>query len=187
MMDDREIIQLYKDRSEKAITETASQYGPYCYSIIYRILKNEEDTRECFNDVCYRVWNTIPPADPPDLRLFLGKISRCRALDRLRQRDAQKRGGAGMTFFSEMVDYASSPDDTISEAERRAIAKIVNRFLHTLNDRDRWMFVRRYWYMSSVKQIAKALDIKESTVKMALSRARNRLSEELRKEGFDYG
>lgn len=49
-MNDNEIIDLYWERKETAITASADKYGSYCHSISYNILHNNEDAEECVND-----------------------------------------------------------------------------------------------------------------------------------------
>ena len=60
-MDDRQIVDLYWQRNEAAITETERKYGRYCFSIANHILRDTEDARECVNDTYLGAWNAIPP------------------------------------------------------------------------------------------------------------------------------
>ena len=94
-MDDKGIIDLYLDRSEKAISETAVKYGKYCFSIAFNILTDKEDSEESVNDTWLAAWNNIPPRVPAILSTFLGKITRNISLNRWKSRRAYKRGGGG--------------------------------------------------------------------------------------------
>lgn len=64
-MDDKAIIDLYWARSEEAISETASRYGTYCYTIAYNILSNQEDSEECVNDTYLAPGMSFRPGGPP--------------------------------------------------------------------------------------------------------------------------
>ena len=75
-MEDSQIVELYWTRSERAIDETATKYGKYCYSIANNILANAEDARESVNDTYLGAWNSMPPHRPAVLSSFLGKITR---------------------------------------------------------------------------------------------------------------
>ena len=92
-MDDRNIVELFLNRSEEALEQTTSKYGRYCHRIAYNILGNDEDSEECVNDALMRVWGSIPPNEPNSLSSFIGKITRNLALDKLRQKNSDKRGG----------------------------------------------------------------------------------------------
>ena len=60
MTDDQTIIQLYWERNEEALVETAEKYGSFCRSIAENILHNSEDAKECVNDTYLKTWNSIP-------------------------------------------------------------------------------------------------------------------------------
>ncbi len=63
-MDDNRIIELYWERKEEAINETALKYGGLCTYIARNILSNYEDSEECVNDTYFAVWNAIPKERP---------------------------------------------------------------------------------------------------------------------------
>ena len=108
-MEDNQIIQLYFDRSEDAISQTAVKYGKYCHTIAYNILHNFEDSEECVNDTYWKAWGIIPPRRPKKLAAFLGKITRNLSLDKYRHYTADKRGGGEFSIaLDELGDCASS-------------------------------------------------------------------------------
>lgn len=182
-MEDSEIIDLYFARSEQAIAETDSKYGPYCRAIAYRILENRDDSSECVNDTYFRVWNAIPPQRPTGFRAFLGRITRNLALGRYRASRALKRGGGRVEVALEELREAAvclPPDETVDEAE---LARLIDAFLDGLAPQARVFFVRRYWYLDSVKEIAAAYHVGVSAVKMSLLRSRNALKARLEEEG----
>ncbi len=184
-MEDTEIIALYWDRDERAISETAEKYGNYCHSIAYRLLQNTEDAKECVNDTYVGAWNTIPPHRPGLLSAFLGKITRRISINRLRDRNAGKRSAGQYTLtLEELSDCIPSGQRAEDLAETKELTRILNAFLATLATEERRVFLRRYWYFDSVKEIAKRFDCGQSKVKMMLKRTREKLLTHLKKEGF---
>ncbi len=186
-MTDQEIIELYFARSENAIKESADKYGNYCSYIAMNILSNREDSEECVNDTWLNTWNTIPPKRPSVLRTFVGKITRNLALNLYEKQSAKKRGGGETAAVIEelyecIADKSSDlPDDL---ADKMTLTDCINRFLENQKADARKMFVRRYWYLSSINEIAEDFGFTESKVKMSLSRMRQALMSELEKEGI---
>ena len=171
-MDDKQILDLYWERSEAAISETSKKYGKYCRYIAFNILHNDEDSEECVNDTYLRAWNSIPPNRPSVLKTFLGKITRNLSLDRYELLNAKKRNGGQMPLvFDEIQECIESLDST-------------ENFLSSLSLEQRKIFMRRYWYLSPIKEIATEYGMSESKIKMSLFRSRNELKKLLEKEGI---
>ena len=183
-MEDQGIVELFFDRSEQAIVETDQKYGAYCRSIAWNILQNHEDSEECVSDTWLRAWNAMPPQRPRVLRQFLAKITRNLSLDRFRAGHAQKRGSGEVPLALEELKECVGSGDPATEAERTLLAQLIDRFLQTLTQRDRGVFLRRYFYIESHKDIAARYGMKEAKVRLCLSRTRQRLREYLRKEDF---
>ena len=185
-MEDQDIINLYLERSEQAIVQTDRKYGAYCHSIARRILEDEQDSEECVNDTWMNAWNAIPPQIPRMLRIFLGKITRNLALNRYESNHARKRGsGETQVCLDELEQCLPGNNPLDQMADHMALTQCLNRFLAGCKKEDRKLFVRRYWYMVPVRDIAVESGFSESKVKMTLLRMRNRLREQLEKEGFD--
>ncbi len=182
-MDDIEIYSLFWDRNEEAIVQTHQKYGPWCRGIAMRILDVREDAEECIFDTYLRAWNHIPPERPQIFRSWLGRITRNIALSRYRQTHAQKRGGGETALALDELRECVSGDDFVQE-ERQAIVTAISHFLEELSQEQRGIFLRRYWHLSSIQEIAKGYNISESKVTSMLSRLRKRLREELEKEGI---
>lgn len=184
-MKDAQILDLYWDRSENAIAETAAKYGPYCYSIAYRILLSGEDADESVNDTYLDAWNCMPPHRPNVLATFLGKITRRISIDRYRARNAQMRGGGEIPLaLDELSDCIPAPFTTEEVAEGRALVRAINAFLSGLPDTERDVFVCRYWFLAPVKEIAERCGMGQGNVKSMLHRTRKKLAAYLEKEGF---
>lgn len=183
-MEDREIVELYQARAEKAIACTAEKYGTYCHAIAHHILQSDEDAEECVSDTYFRAWNTIPPQDPPCLRLFLGKITRNLAFHAFEKRRAQKRGGGEMPLvLEELSECIPAEATTESAVELRALTAVLDRFADSLPSKEKQVFLRRYWYAYSIQAIARQLNITENHVKVMLHRTRKKLKIQLQKEG----
>ena len=186
-LSDNEIIELYWQREEKAISATDEKYGKYLYSIAYNIIANRLDCEECLNDTYLNTWNAIPPKRPTAFALFLAKIIRNLALGRFRMNHAAKRIPSEMVISLEELDdclacdKSAEEDFIISE-----IMRILNEYLSTLTDRQLYIFVWRYYYSDSVRHIADMLTTGETTVRRELSTIREGLKKQLIKEGYEY-
>lgn len=184
-MNDLQIVDLYWQRSESAISETSQKYGRLCHTIAYNILFSEEDSEECVNDTWLKAWFAMPPQKPDKLSSFLGRITRNLSLDRLRSKFALKRAGSEATLaldeLSECVPSGTKIEETIEERE---LGSVLNRFLEGMEPQTRSIVIRRYWYLSPVKEIAEAYGCSESSVNVTLHRARAKLRSFLEKEGI---
>lgn len=184
-MEDKQIIALYWDRSENAISETAQKYGRYCHYIAHNILQCDEDAAECVNDTWLRVWNVIPPKCPNNLRTFLGKISRNLALNRYEQLTAEKRGSGQVPHvLEELQECISTGDGAEHMINQIVLRDVLNKFVGQLKPDARKIFLRRYWYMDSIRNIATDFRMTESKVTVTLCRSRQKLAEMLKKEGL---
>lgn len=185
-MDDEKIVQLYFDRNEKAIEETANKYGQYCTSIAINILGNHEDAEECVNDTYLQTWNSIPPHRPTALSTFLGKIVRNLSFNRYKHNTADKRGGGEIPLvLEELAECVSDHDDVTNEYARKELVSAINDFLDTLSETKRNVFVCRYWYTDSIADIAKRYDMNRAAVSMMLGRTRTQLHNYLTKQGYN--
>ena len=180
-MEDRDIIEMYFARDERAISATSVKYGGYCGSIAMNILSSREDTEECLDDTWLRAWNSIPPHRPDILRVFLGKITRNLALDKYRTRTAEKRAGGE---FAVSLDELDECVGAVDERESAEIGESISRFLRTQPKETRSVFVCRYFYCDSIADIAKRFGISEAKVKTLLFRTRNKLKIHLEGEGI---
>lgn len=183
-MNDEGILSLFWERKQEALSEADRRYGGYCRAVSYRILRNHEDAEECVNDAYLRAWNAIPPERPERLAVYLGKITRNLSLDRLRKKNAQKRGAGELPLvLSELSECLPSGESAEDSLEEKELTALLDRFLGELPSESRIIFIRRYWYLSSIREIAASLGFGESRVKMSLLRARGELRNLLEKEG----
>ena len=183
-MEDKQIVDLYFKRSDTAISETEKKYGHYCHYIAYRILENDEDAEEIVNDTYLKAWNTIPPNRPDSLKAYMGMISRQLSLDRYERFHAQKRNGQTELLLDELAECIPDNDNGEDLGESIHLRDTLNRFVWSLPEKTRNIFIRRYWYSSSISEIAEEYAMKESNVTVLLLRTRKKLKCFLYKEGF---
>ncbi len=175
-MRDEAIVGLYWNRDERAIEQTDEKYHIYCHTIADRILHSTDDAEECVNDTWLRAWNTMPPQKPSNLRLFLGRITRNLSLDRYRRLHADKRGGGEMPILlEELEECATARDAVFEEIRKKELAEQLNDFLRGLAQRDRTVFLKRYFYAMPIGEIARQLGMTENNVSKLLSRLREKL------------
>ncbi len=184
-MEDKEIVDLFWERSESAINETNQKYGRYCHYIAYQILHSDEDAEEIVNDTYLKTWNTIPNNRPNDLKSYVGMISRQLAVDVFDYQHAQKRNTVMYMVLDELS--ACIPDDANGDeiGESVALSTALNDFLWSLPQKTRDIFVRRYWYSCSISEISDAFAMKDSAVTMLLHRTRLKLKAYLQEEDFN--
>jgi RNA polymerase sigma-70 factor (ECF subfamily) len=184
-MEDKEIIDLYWRRSENAISETENKYGRYCHTIAYNILHNMEDTEECVNDTYLKVWGVIPTLRPIVFSAFIGKITRNIALNKYEYYNAKKRRCGEMEIaIEELQECIPDSNQVENIIDDMVLTEIINQFLSELSTEKRKVFMQRYWYLCSIKDIASNNLLTESKVKMILLRGRNDLKKRLEQEGI---
>lgn len=180
-MEDDEIVELFLARDETALGKTAEKYGKRLRTIALRVCGDMTAAEECENDTYLKAWDSIPPHEPRTyLFPFLAKITRCTALDRVKK-DARSRASE---LTSELENTLPSPNDVEGRLDGKLLSEAISRFLRTQSDEKRNIFLRRYWFMDSVSEIAKRYSISAGKVKTVLFRTRIALHEHLKKEGF---
>lgn len=184
-MKDNEIIDLYWSRDEEAITATADTYGNYCYSIAYNILYSVEDAEECVNDTWLNAWKSIPPQRPNRLSTYLGKITRNLSLDRYKLMTTRKRGmGQVELALSELEGCVPAQTDMEQITDEMVLVESIEAFLRTQLRTERNIFIGRYWYLYSIRDLAGAYHMSESKVMSLLYRMRKKLKLHLEMEGI---
>ena len=187
-MKDTEIIELYWNRDESAISATADAYGNYCYSIAYNILQCNEDAQECVNDTYWKAWQSIPPQRPSRLATYLGKITRNLSINRYKWLTAQKRGNGQMELvLKELENCIPAVNDMDQIVNELVLSDTINQSLRDQPQADRDIFVGRYWHLYAIADLAQAYGMRESKVASLLFRMRKKLKCHLEKEGIFYG
>ncbi len=182
-MDDSKIIELFFERSEQAIIELSKKYGSVCSRIANNILNNRFDSEECVNDAFLGVWNTVPPQRPNSLGRYVCRIVRNIALNKYHENTAKKRNSLYDIALDEITECFPSAVSVEDEIETKEIAGIIDRFLDALDQQNRILFVRRYWYSDSIGDLAELFHTSRHNISVRLSRIRKSLREYLMKEG----
>lgn len=185
-MEDEQIIALFENRDESAIWELSSKYGRYCSKIAWNILANHEDVEECVNDTWFSVWGYIPPKKPDVLSVFCGTIVKGLAIDKLKKKCAGKRVDshmAGIAWETAALNRVAADfvEEKIREEE---LLQAINSFLGNLDREKRDIFVRRYWYLDSIEEIAKRHGKRRGSIRTSLHRMRRQLHRYLEERGI---
>lgn len=184
-MTDEKIIQLYFSRNEAAIAETSRKYGSYCFKIADKILNDREDAEECLNDTWMQAWNTIPPTRPVHFKLFLARLTRNLSFNRYRSKYTQKRGnGEIASVLDELEECLSGQSDVESSYIAKELQAAINKFVRSLPEKEGNVFIRRYFFSDSIKEISSRYHISENNIRVMLNRTRNKLRDRLEKEGY---
>lgn len=183
-MNDCDIVDLYFERDELAIAKTRQKYGAYLRFISKNVLRDDGDTEECVNDTYMRAWESIPPERPKCLRAFLGKIARNLSVNRYLSKRRQKRGGGECDLvLDELLEVVPDGEADGTLDDRITVRDCLSAFLASLPERNRIVFVRRYFYVMSVLEISRIMNISESNVKVILMRTRASLKKHLIDKG----
>lgn len=185
-MQDKEIVELYFLRDEQALNETESKYGRYLYKIAFGVLNDNSDSEESVNDTYLAAWNSIPPQRPAVLSTYLGKLTRRISIDIFRRKNSAKRKASQYALsLSELEDCVKSKENLEEKLENKDLGKAISNFLRTLSKERRTLFVGRYYFCDSLKDVARYTKMSESKVKTTLYRVRLELKDYLLKEGYD--
>jgi len=183
-MEDKQIIELYFNRSEQAIEETSSKYGKLTRSISYHIVRNEEDTEECVSDTYLALWNTIPPENPNPFVAYILRIARNIAIKKLRYNTADKRNNSYDVSLGELEEVLTGNSDVQKEIEAKEIETVINSFLKDLKKTDRVIFVKRFWFNMTLDEISEETGYSKNYINVHLHRTKERLKAHLIKEGY---
>ena len=184
-MEDEAIVSLYWARDERAIAETEEKYDRYLTKIACNILNNTEDSRESVNDTYLAAWESMPPHKPSALSAYLAKLTRRISIDRFRYRTREKRMASEYAVsLSELGDCVSGGNTTEELVNVKLLADTIGIFLRLQSEDVRTVFLGRYYFLDSVREIAAYCGMSESKAKSLLFRIRCRLRERLMEEGF---
>ena len=180
MMEDEKIIKLFFERSEQGIRELDIKYGKICHKLSYNIVNSRQDAEECVNDAYLGAWNAIPPAHPNSLLSYIVKIVRNISLKIYWKKQAAKRSGQYTMALEEIEGCIADPKTVEEEIEAKELARIIEAFLDTLTLENRVIFMRRYWFADSYKDIAEFVGLSEKTISVRLTRIREKIKQSLK-------
>ena len=182
-MEDYQIVDLYWSRSENAIAQTEQKYGRMLTSISVSLVPTVQDAEECVSDTYLAAWNSMPDERPVYLGAYLSKIVRRLSINKYLSSHTAKRGGVG-ELVEELTDCIPSDYSLETEYDNQRLAEALNRFLLSLDEQKRYIFIRRYYYSDAVIDIARQIRASEGKVKTVLFRVRSALRKFLEEEGF---
>ena len=174
-MEDAGIIELFFERSEQGIRELDIKYGKACRKLSYNIVNDRQDAEECVNDAYLGAWNAIPPAKPNPLLTYICKIVRNITLKIYYRKEAAKRSSTYTIAMEEIEACIADPKTVEAEIEARELARIIESFLDTLTTENRVIFIRRYWFSDSCKDIAEFVGLSEKNISVRLTRIRQKM------------
>ena len=183
-MEDTYILELYFQRDEAAISETALKYGAFCHKIARNILSADADAEECVNDTYLQVWNAIPPQRPDRFGAWLGRVVRNIAINLWNKNHRQKRYHGMTQLLGELEDCIPSPRTVEHEIEEKELTEIINRWLDDLSQTDRVLFMRRYWNGETIKELAKEWGVTRGKLAKQMYQLRLKLKFRLEQEGY---
>ena len=183
-MDDKRIVTLFLERSEQAIEAVDRKYGKLCHHIARGIVDSQEAAVECINDAYMALWNTIPPERPLSLRAYLTRLLRNISYDRRDYDTAQQRDSRLTQSLQELETVLPAAADPAQQLDAVVIREVMNRFVRSLKKQDRYLFLRRYYYLDTCREIGRKTGLSESAVSTRLGRMRQELREILMKEGI---
>ena len=179
MIDDERIIDLFFKRDQQGIRELDIKYGKICHSLSYNITNSKQDAEECVNDAYLGAWNTIPPTRPNPLLSYIVKIVRNISLKIYWRKQAAKRSGNYKIALEEIEGCIAGPQNVEDEMEARELARIIEEFLDALTLENRVIFMRRYWFADSYKDIAELVGLTEKNISVRLTRIREKMKQYL--------
>ena len=183
ILEDNKIIELFYERSEQAILELSKKYGHVCTKVAYNILNNALDSEECVNDAYLGTWNTIPPQNPNPLLSYVLRIVRNLAIKKYHKNTAIKRNSIYDISLDELENCFPAAQSVEDEFNSKELVRIIDDFLETLNKENRIMFIRRYFFSTSIEDIAKLFHTSAHNVSVKLFRTREKLKKHLINKG----
>ena len=181
---DEQIIELYWQRNEKAIQETERKYGKRLWQIAFNILHDTEDCEECLNDTYFGTWNAIPPNRPNLFSSFVFKIMRNHALNKYKEKARLSRIPSELTVsIEDLYDTLHSTNSPESELSAKELGKLINQYLDSLTERQRYVFIGRFYMGDTLDVIAKQLNVHLSTVQRETVKIKKGLKAYLERNG----
>lgn len=184
-LDDEKIIELYWQRDEEAIEATDFKYRKYLYKIAYNIVRDNVDCEECLNDTYLGSWNAMPPSKPSVLKAFLTTIMRRISIKRYHSNLRKKVIPSEMTVsLSELEDFIVGDEDVGDDFDAVKLGEIISNFVRCLSEREKFIFMSRYYLAEPIDIIARNLGLSRSTINKELAAIRSALKEKLESEGY---
>lgn len=146
-------------------------------------MNNRQDAEECENDTYLHTWNSIPPLRPKSLKAYVCKIARNIAINKFKYNTRDRRNGFSEVLMSELHDRIPSKCDVESACDT-TISNEISKFLFTLDEETRALFIKRYFELESVERLSVIFGINASSASTTLLRVRADLKKYLEARGI---
>ena len=180
---EEKLVHGIQNGDSSSLSRIMDRYSAYVSTIVWNILQgklSKADAEEAVSDVFYTLWTQADKVQPRKLKGYLSVIARRRALNALRSR---KNADVPLEDDVVQLPIPGPEDESIRREEYAALRQTVDE----LPEPDRTIFIRHYFYYQKTSEIAKAMKINATTVKMKLKRGRERLQRELTEGGYFIG
>ncbi len=175
------LVEMFWSRNESAIAETDSTYGKYLYAVGASILTDKRDIEECKNDALLAAWNAIPPERPAVLLTFLSKLMRRISISRYRALSAKKNQATSLTLAETELLSLTDGRTVADEYGEAELSQLIASFVRALPERERYIFVGRFYMSQSVQSLARELGVNIATVYRDIGRIKEALKAYLEK------
>lgn len=181
---DIEIVGMFWQRNEVAIPLTSQKYDKLLYQIGYNILHDHCDCEECQNDTYLGIWNAIPPTRPQSFRAFIAGMMRNIAIDKYYHKASKKRIPSELTVsMDECKELLSAEGNPYDEILVKELGRIISSFIRSLDEKDKYVFMSRFYLVESVELIAGELRVTESAIYKKLTKLKADLKKYLEENG----
>ena len=178
-MDEHKALRELKRKNEKALIWFIDRYSAYVNTIIYNIIGSSiprADIEEISSDVFFTLWMNAGKISHGKAKAYLGGVARNKAKERLRK--------AGMELPLEDDILLISNDNPEKAMQEQELARFLQKAILAMQQPEREIFIRHYYYYQPVSLIAEEMHINVSTVKTRLHRGRKKLKEILSEGGY---
>ncbi|WP_027398744.1 RNA polymerase sigma factor [Anaerovorax odorimutans] len=180
-MEDKIILDGICRKDQDALKELFEKYGKYVVAVISKVsygILNEQDIEEITSDVFTNVWKKGPELclSHGKLKNLIGVISRNRTLNAIRDKNRKLSDH----LDEEIIFYPSAEDRFMEKEAASALWEIINN----LDAVEKEIFLRRYFYLEKVRDIAREKQMNEKTVSSKLARVRQRLQTDIETRGI---
>lgn len=181
-MGDSKLIRGIKNGEQASLKKLIEKYYNYVFTIVFNVVGNlmtTEDIEEICADVFVSIWNNSQKIDPTykSLKPYIVAISRNTAKNRIKSIKS-----LDLSLNEDIIIIDNN--EVENEVLHGELIQILNECISSLEEPDKEIIIRYYFYYEKVKDIAEKLNINESTVKTKLFRSREKLKNMIIERGL---